>query len=252
MAVVPLATTGKNTWVEMVDPREPAPGAQGQRRGPAQDGAEDLARAPGAAVVRGAGDGRIARPVQGGGECPAPGRRNGVTRPDRVGGSGAGVRSARGPPAATVVVVTPGAPAATVVVVTPAATVVVGPPAATVVVVTPGAPAATVVVVTPERRSDRRVVVTPGAPAATVVVVAPRRSDRRRVVVLGGVAVDVFPTFVASRAPCGARATDTPVLGLALWPARRAAIDRRPPWRRGTRWAWIWSDDGPAGRRPTR
>ena len=38
--------------------REPAAGAQGDRRGHPQVGAEDLARPPGPAVVRGAGDGR--------------------------------------------------------------------------------------------------------------------------------------------------------------------------------------------------
>ena len=49
-----LATTEKNTWIEMVVARDAAARAQGGRRPDPAFGAEDLARAPGRPVVRGA------------------------------------------------------------------------------------------------------------------------------------------------------------------------------------------------------
>ena len=65
----------KNTWIEMVVAETPTARAEGGGRSDPPLAAEDLARAPGRPVVRGADDGRLARPDQGRGRRSARARR---------------------------------------------------------------------------------------------------------------------------------------------------------------------------------
>ena len=84
-SVVALATTGKNTWVEIVvkETRPRVLKASGEAIGKS---VLKISRTKlGPALVRGALAGAIARPVTGGGECPAPRRRLSDERPEPPG-----------------------------------------------------------------------------------------------------------------------------------------------------------------------